>query len=141
MFNTVMSLFKSKKEVFEVPVVQEPPKDISEPVLSFIECVKENPRRFKLKQFFGLVIGDYRTTYCVTDKVADITYKVVWDGRGSGSFPITCSVYLTQDEKEVLWYLFQNYFYNQASIKGELIRKRKVRERDKLKSVYCKNME
>ena len=125
-------------------VVQEPPKDISEPILSFIECVKENPRRFKLKQFFSPVVGDYKTTYHVIDKVANITYKVVWDGSRSwtgNNLPITCSVYLTADEKEVLWYLFQDYFYNQASIKGDLVGERKMRERNKLKSIYCKNME
>jgi hypothetical protein len=137
----LLDLIKPKKVVFQVPIVQKPPKDISEPIISFIECVKENPRRFKLKQTFSFGLNDYKTTYYVKDKVTGIVYKVVWNGGGNQSFPISCSVYLTEDEKEVLWYLFQDYFYNQASIKGELVKKRKMRKRDQLKSIYCKNME
>lgn len=35
-----------------------PPKDISEPVISFVECVRNNPQRFRFK---GLKILDKKT--------------------------------------------------------------------------------
>lgn len=48
----IKEMFKRWDNRTEESVKKETPKNIAEPVISFVECFKKNPRRFKMKVDF-----------------------------------------------------------------------------------------
>jgi hypothetical protein len=137
MISYIKGLFSKKEDATEVEeVVVETPKDISEPVISFVECVKNNPRRFRLKVEYS--VSHWAGWYLITDKVENITWKVKVISSGYGKDKYSCDTYFTPDEKELLRGVFTDYFGNQAKMKRDLRLKRGMAKRDRLKSIYCK---
>lgn len=132
----------ARKDRFQVktPRVE---KDISEPVLSFIKCVRENPKRFcliynyefKLDYYFSL--QDKNTKEGWTLSKGNIQYVC------ASSWCLTHTTnpeWLTEDEKEYLITSIKTIFHDRRDRKQKLqdIRKqRRIRdERNRLKEIY-----
>lgn len=135
-----------------------PEKDISEPVLSFVKCVRENPKRFVVKsdyEYFGLKFSNnlaIRSTepetyhFCLQDKVTKESWTLCKDivlsfYPGSKEIKHTYNPeWLTEDEKEYLITSIKTIFHDRRDRKEKLqeIRKqRRIRdERNRLKEIY-----
>lgn len=146
--------------ILPIPVMKpcKPEKDISEPVLSFVECVQENPKRFVVREdfkYFGLKFSnnlDIRSTkpemyvFCLEDKVT----KEMWtlsegvELNFYNGFKENKHTYnpewLTDDEKEYLITSIKPIFHNRRDRKEklqELRKQRRIRdERNRLKEIY-----
>lgn len=133
--------FKRKIEV-EV----ETPKNISEPVISFLKVFESNPRRFKV---FMQPTTAGEAHYCfqaykLSDKVTGENWRFLvrpafygYNGRYE-----ELPAYLTEDEKALIIDKIISYF-NVRKEKLEKLNKvreqRKLnKERDRLKTIYCK---
>lgn len=149
-----------EKDIIPMPKVKpcKPEKDISEPVLSFIKCVRENPKRFVVKsdyEYFGLKISNslvIRSTeperyhFCLEDKVTKESWTLCKDIVLSfySGFKESKHTYnpewLTEDEKEYLITSIKTIFHHRRNRKEKLqdIRKqRRIRdERNRLKEIY-----
>jgi hypothetical protein len=127
--------------------------DISEPVLSFVNCVKQNPKRFVL---------DYKepTEQCVegddgckaviihwraeTRIFKDLLtgeqwqYRINYSAKGNSIYG--CE-FLTGDEKKYILKELGDFYHKRWSRLSELRRIRRNRknviERDRLKGIYC----
>ena len=147
----------ARKDSFQVktPRVE---KDISEPVVSFIKCVRDNPKRFVVKsdhEYFGLKFSNslvIRSTepeiyhFCLQDKVTkesltlykDIVLSFYPDFKESKH--TYNPEWLTEDEKEYLITSIKTIFHDRRDRKEKLqdIRKqRRIRdERNRLKEIY-----
>jgi hypothetical protein len=120
------------------------PKNISEPVISFVECVRNNPRRFKLTES-QTTINPYRWTilrmYTLKDKFSGEVFTASREtdyryGETTWKFP----TFVTKDEgdflAEQLPIIFSGKLKNLVRLKT-LREERKTRvERDRLKSIY-----
>lgn len=148
------------KDIVPTPTVNhcKPEKDISEPVLSFVKCVRENPKRFVVKadyEYFGLKISNnlvIRSTeperyhFCLEDKVTKESWTLCKDIVLSfySGFKESKHTYnpewLTEDEKEYLITSIKTIFHDRRDRKEKLqdIRKqRRIRdERNRLKEIY-----
>ena len=123
--------------------------DISEPVLSFVNCVKQNHRRFIL---------DYREPVEVeeSDEITIVWYSSktsVFKDRLTGEKWSYCAVYdtkdsliygcefLTEDEKEYILKELVNFYRARWSRLAEIRRIRRqrksIKERERLKGIYC----
>lgn len=122
-----------------------PKKDISEPVISFVKFLKENPENFLLKWEETLAVRymewDYR--FKLVDKANKKVYKytVVREGsRYSGSlrFHVDSVGFLTEEERT---YLLDAHLWGLKYIEEKEEAKRKARdlaEREEYKKIYCK---
>jgi hypothetical protein len=146
------------KDIIPMPKVKpcKPEKDISEPVLSFVKCVRENPKRFiaessETSHYFlnNTDIEDYRA-YKIYDKVAKKGwyllgkyYSNTWfvgGYPGEGGPLYNNPFFLTEDEKAYVLKevkLVMNY-RGERKVRLERIRKeRRIRdERNRLKEIY-----
>lgn len=124
-------------------------KDISEPVVSFIECMKENPKRFKYKKEMSLsIVGNtvYHTLCDFATKQEWTLYVQYYSYMQSVSHPHkTCfgwPEFLTEDEKEYLYDKISGILNERHDRKLTLKKQRKERdankERQRLMTVYCK---
>ena len=131
-------MFGEKEEILEDvgEVFVETPKDISEPIISFVECVKNNPRRFKSKQ--EVCLQTKEVLWLITDKVEKISWKIKVPYRRNIPTYFSCDTYFTPDEKELLWRVFKECFNNQKKVKEDLRLKRGMAKRERLKTIYCK---
>lgn len=141
--NWFTKLFK-KKEIEENK--EERVLDIKEPVYSFVECFKNNPKRFKLKvekdpgRYSNCVRFNYQLTDTQTKKNFEASrtiYSYRYIADGFNNYP----EYLSQDEIR--------YIYNELSQVYEVRRKklqeikqmrakRKAdKEREQLMKDYC----
>ena len=122
------------------------PKDISEPVSSFVECVRNNPRRFKLTEVAAKPQGQQYTClkmYTLKDKFSGEVFTAFRETdyrycETNWKFP----TFVTKAEgnflAEQLPIIFSGKLKNLVRMKT-LRRERKVRvERDRLKLIYCK---
>lgn len=150
----------SVENIVPMPKVK-PPKvdrDISEPVLSFVKCVRENPKRFVVKsdyEYFGFRVTNnlvIRSTdperyhFCLEDKVTKESWTLCKEVLLSfyDGFKETNHTYnpewLTEDEKEYLITSVKTIFHDRRDRKEKLeyIRKqRRIRdERNRLKGIY-----
>lgn len=133
-----------------------PEKDISEPVLSFVECVRSNPKRFEVESDISTW---FYTSYaepreCAAYKLWDKSTKEGWYLRGkhhySPNFFYTTNwntsriykdpSFLTLDEKEYILKEVSSIMEYRIERKNKLeeIRKdRRIRnERNRLKEIY-----
>lgn len=135
-------------------------KDISEPIISFVKCVQENPKRFKvifdyeycgLESYKGSITRSNTPTiyhYCLQDTktkeswtfVKDTTYPLYLkskSGEGKNSYN---PEWITTDERYYLIESIKTIFHNRKDRKEKLdqIRKdRRIRdERNRLKEIY-----
>lgn len=133
----------SEDSIPKMPKVEPPKKlDISEPVLSFVQTVKDNPRRFKVscqKNIYTLHDNVEKLSWCAT--IVDYD----WDIRTRSLQPVLYKFpkFLTQDEisfiDKELRAIFQARAIKLIDLKG--IRKERVlqKERQKLIDIYCKD--
>lgn len=133
-------------------------KNISEPVLSFVKCVQENPKRFVVTfdfEYYGysfvenhMIKDDKPKTYHYS--LLDTKTKESWS-LFDGSFTACYSKvidrkhthnpeWLTEDEKEYLIVSIKALFHNRKDRKTKLEQIRKERrirnERNRLKEIY-----
>jgi len=124
----------------------DPEPIIGEPVISFINLVKSNPKRFTVKE--GFVDGWFRVnlTDTITDEVFWCEGRPVWTLAGYSSSVCTTMYegspsFLTQDE----WKYVDNELYalkkdleeRQERAKKYKEQKAKKKERQRLIDVYC----
>lgn len=111
-------------------------KDISEPVISFINAVKDNPRRFKIvglnrQELLDRHSGE-RFAFITRHKLVNGSLREVYEPKQG---------YLTDDEKELLSEEISGVFYTKRTKLRRLLRERANRihqkERDRLKEIYC----
>ena len=123
--------------------------DISEPVLSFVNCVKQNHRRFIL---------DYREPVEVEEGKQIVVWHVgeksrVFKDRLTGekwSYRPSCGFkqgfiwgcdFLTRDEEKFILKELGDFYRERLSRLAEIHRIRRqrksIKERDRLKGIYC----
>ncbi len=149
MFKFLTKIFKTEEAetvwLHPEPEVQEP-KDISEPVISFVQCVKDNPKRFKLKDFYENTGSAYFSSrkFILKDRATGEVFEVslVCSGRRDywrfGKLHAT----ITEDEldyiKEELTPVFeakQEKLYQIQRLRAQRVGSR---ERQRLMAIYCK---
>lgn len=125
-----------------------PEKDISEPVLSFVECVRKNPKRFKVNSYYeqfylsvSSMGGEYRPTYLYT--LVDTKTKEKWclsRGLTMASDFTANPEWITNDERNYLIESLTKIFKDREGRKSKLEKIRKDRrirdERNRLKEIY-----
>lgn len=152
--NWFKDLFIRKDSQTEtLPLVPERKPNISEPVISFVETFKANPKRFKVKY----INSEFRMSGFYPYHLIDTEAKLSWFFRirndsytdlslcmGYNHSPrLTCyPSFLTSDEADFIYNSLRGYFYSKSRRLGELRDKRKNRrlsnQREALKKVYCK---
>lgn len=123
--------------------------DISEPVLSFVNCVKQNHRRFILdyrepveaEESGEVTIVWYSSKISVfKDRLTGEkwSYSAIYDTKGSLIYG--CE-FLTEDEKEYILKELVNFYrarWSRLSKLRNIRRQRKsIKERERLKGIYC----
>jgi hypothetical protein len=115
-------------------------KDISEPILSFVEVVKNSPDRFKMRREW---CDHYQQPlYVLLDNVTKETYKFYINWYDSSILPSEKLEWLTPDEIALLKRVLTNYF-NIRAINLELLKTSRknrmfITERNKYIKMYCK---
>lgn len=118
-----------------------PEKDISEPVISFVNFLKENPENFLLKRQGLKSMGDViLSEFKLIDKVNRKTYTYSLTTIVGGSLYLSArSVnFLTEDENN---YLLEAHEWGMKYIEAKEEVERKARdlaEREEYKKIYCK---
>lgn len=115
--------------------------DISEPVISFVQCVKDNPRRFKVSRWID---NRHPKISSIVVSIQDKQTTEKWELREVDF--ITTSIrryvgypdFLTDDEimyleKEIVP-LFEQRYRALRNIRNQ---RKAQKERERLKSVYC----
>ena len=160
MLNKILSIFgyKPKEDSppkTEAPKPEEPKKDISEPVISFINTLKANPRRFKI---VWLNRGEYEDSiylggvsfmntreYVLVDKVSGEKFLFKKYGQSVRNYYDAYSLpaYLTNDEQKWVIDEVQSVFIQKGQALRDIRQQRASRghqkERNRLKEVYCGN--
>jgi hypothetical protein len=144
MIQSIMKLFGYKTVVEEV---EEPPPvlDISEPVISFCNCIKEDFRRFKIESSNNYNAHPSYEMYTLTDRLTGESwwYKTFIPMSHCSTLwsEISCP-FLTEDEKKFIVQTICQIFSKRASKLYSLKEKRRQRaidkERQRLIGVYCK---
>lgn len=128
------------------PEMVEP--DISEPVLSFVNCVKQNRRRFILDYREPVEYEDGKQIVVwYTDKTRVFKDRVTGEqwgyrpGYGSKVSVIWGCDFLTYDEEKYILRELGDFYRERLSRLAEIRRIRRNRknviERERLKAVYC----
>lgn len=118
-----------------------PKKDISEPVISFVKFLKENPENFLLKDQGLRTMGDViLREFKLIDKVnrKTYTYSVTTIVGGSPYLSTRSVNFLTGDEHNCL---LEAHEWGMKYIEAKEEVKRKTRdlaEREEYKKIYCK---
>jgi hypothetical protein len=148
----------SVKNLVPIPKVKppKPDKDISEPVLSFVKCVQENPKRFKVTydfEYYGCEVNN--GVVGISKKPTTYNYSLV-DVMTGESWSLTKEMlftscrqerkhtynpeWLTADETEYLIDSVKTIFQSRKDRKAKLQQIRKERrirdERNRLKEIY-----
>lgn len=146
-----MSWFKDfftrkESQVESIPAPAQRKPDISEPVISFVETFKANPRRFKVVEISSN--GEYPNVYGPTFKsykLIDKYEKLSWSFRSTTNYSFSdsrsyiCSYegpyFLTDDEVAYISDVLSPYFNGRVDTYIKALSNRK---REALKKVYCK---
>lgn len=125
------------------PVEEETLKNVSEPVISFVKFLKENPENFLVRKECRLAVRnlEYDTTYKLIDKANRKVYNYtiresclsVHDRLSTSSVS-----FLSLDERE---YLLEAHKWGMEYIRNKLEEERNaktVMEREEYKKIYCK---
>jgi hypothetical protein len=139
-------MFTWLKEIFTKDVVAPPPepevvtKDIGEPVISFVQCVKDNPKRFKLHAFDEIINNN--TCFKLKDSLygQEFSFCLYY----YNSIPCICDIsvsFLTSDERTYLCDNLRTVFADKYDKRNKLLRIRadrsKEKEREAMKKIYC----
>lgn len=170
MFNWIRKYFMqeevSAKEE-SIPVVVEPvKKDISEPIISFVETVKNNRKRFKVSRSLPSTVFNIRgnseiiTNYSIKDNMTEEVYTLEslevykYQYYATTVFTVTHKLtstdiqWCTQDELQYVITELSEFYSGLALRKykrHEQIRSRRIRdmdilkdkERSRLMGIYC----
>lgn len=118
-----------------------PKKDISEPVISFVNFLKENPENFLLKrQEWEYVYCGFIKKFKLIDKVnrKTYTYSITTDNLHASWLSTRSVNFLTDDERE---YLLEAHKWGMEYLEAKEEVKRKalaLAEREEYKKIYCK---
>lgn len=140
-----INLQNSDKDVQEGDIVLTlgvtPEKEIGEPVYSFVECVKANPRRFSFEQLDNFRMS-CRKTYSVADKQTGEEWRLATDYRMSRKLECKELQWLTDDEANYLVSEIYDFFikrrFRMMEIRNIRFERTQVDERKRLMGVYCK---
>lgn len=152
--NWFKDLFIGKDAQAEsLPPIPERKPNISEPVISFVETFKANPKRFKVKY----INSEFRMAGFYSYHLMDTEAKLSWFFRIKNDSYNDLSLYmgyhhsprltsypsfLTSDEADFIYSSLRGYFYSKSRKLAELRDQRKNRrlnnQREALKKVYCK---
>lgn len=118
-------------------------KNVSEPVISFVKFLKENPENFLVRKECRLAVRnlEYDTTYKLIDKANRKVYNYtiresclsVHDRLSTSSVS-----FLSSDERK---YLLEAHKWGMGYIKNKLEEERNAKtamEREEYKKIYCK---
>lgn len=115
-------------------------KDIGEPVFSFVNCVKENNKRFTFEHI-GTVTS-FRKIYVVTDKQTGEKWRVSTDSRTKRKLVSEQLDWLTAEETNYIDTEIYEFFNKRKQRLNEIKKNRIKRiqqcERKRLIGVYCK---
>lgn len=110
-------------------------KNISEPVYSFIECVRKDPKRFVAQEQFNFTC-DPIMIYTINDNKTKENWKII----------ISCGVvinkpnFITEEEAQYLVKEISYIYDNRLKRKEEILKKREERltkkERQRLMEIY-----
>lgn len=139
-------LFGEKKEVKEIVKedVTEKKLNISEPIYSFVECVKNDPRRFKFDSEHS---GYYYDHYAWT--LIDSVAEELFEGGLGMRLSVKGKEWITEDEArymtEELFYKIHLRYRDLMSKKDAIRKKIRARkkgagERQKYEEIYCKKL-
>lgn len=128
-------------DIILTPVVNVRKRDIGEPVLSFVQCVKENPKRFSFERI-DTVRMSFRQTYMVKDEKTGEEWRVATDHRMSRKLSCKELQWLTDDEAHYLVTELCNFYtkrsHRMAEIRNIRLERTQITERKRLMGVYCK---
>lgn len=129
-----------------LPLIPERKPNISEPVISFVETFKANPKRFKIVEISSS--GQYPTILgptIISHKLIDKHEKLSWNFTSTTNYCFSDSrsysrkydgpYFLTDDETSYIVEVLSPYFNSRVDVYLEALSKR---EREALKNVYCK---
>jgi hypothetical protein len=148
MIRFIKNIFKKKQKTKEEYV-----PDISEPVISFVETFKKNPRRFKIYTDYDLdilvnyILKDQHTKEKWSFSVRNIEYLCIGyipDGH-INNYIFVMNNFLTIKELKYIYDNLHEYFFNRIVKYTDLkyksrklkIKKQKEQERERLKRIYC----
>lgn len=135
-----------------IPKLPERKPDISEPVISFVETFKANPKRFKVKYinsehrmsgFYPYHLIDEQAKLTWFFRIRDDSYTTI-DYYARYTQTRLCSYpdFLTDEEAHFIFNQLKTYFYDKSVRLKRLRKQRKDRllnkQREALKKVYCK---
>lgn len=146
MLSKILSIFGYKPKEDSPPKPEAPKKDISEPVISFINTLQANPKRFKIvwlnrEEYLNSIPipnGLFkRADYVLIDRVSGERFPFSQSGHDCYSLPD----YLTYDEKDLVKREVRYVFSQKVKLLSKLQDQRASRghqkERNRLKEVYC----
>lgn len=153
--NWFTSLFKSNKQNqnLPLPLVEIPITSISEPVLSFVEVFKDNPKRFKLfynrdKEWLSCsFMFEWTIESPISMKLVDLKENLewtflYWPSRNYGLPVSSYPVFLNPEESNYIYKTISEHhskrFQEFLKTKDRVNLKRGRKEREALKKVYCK---
>lgn len=127
-------------ETIPMPEVKpcKPEKDISEPVLSFVEVYKANPKRFRVKKEYFQEDGSYTFKYTIYDKEGNKTFSVCKTGFytycGEISWiAMTNTKWATQDE---IQFVYDTVFNERCDRRKVIMGTRSKVQRERLTKLY-----
>lgn len=111
---------------------------ISEPVISFVKCFKENHRRFKIERL-NKIWSDHAEIR-ITDLITKESYELVFE------YSVLCEkIVISPTSENLKWatneeldYLFHEIYTFLGDRKKKLTEIRNNRQRKRLMEVYCK---
>ena len=138
MWNYLKSLFcKNTPEVIEEK--PENKLDISEPVISFVETYKDNPKRFKLSEKYEIPsdeISSNKVHYILTDLQTGNIFEVARVlGFSSYYEPNYNLMFLTRDELDFIFNTIGECYKKRKKIAVEY---KKNKQRNRYIKDYCK---
>lgn len=128
-------------DIVLTPVVNVRKRDIGEPVISFVQCVKSNPKRFNFERIDNVRMS-CRRKYMITDKQTGEQWWVTTDYRMNRKLVCKELQWLTDDEANYLDTEIYDFFNKRCQrfveIRKIRFERTQVNERKRLMGVYCK---
>lgn len=141
-------MFEEKEEP-EEQLIEEPEEyipDISEPVLSFVETFRNNPRRFSISLDWYIPGAESYCGYTLKDRItgeefsASVSKGWSWDGRTYTETWYKCPSFLTKDEWEYILESLSCYYKERdarlAYLRATRVAVMRRRERSRLTEIY-----
>lgn len=137
--DTYKKLHEDDKKIQDCDILIKP--EIGEPVFSFVDCVKANPKRFSFTRI-NTVRMSCRQTYMVKDKQTGEEWRVATDHRMSRKLSCKELQWLTDDEANYLVTEMYSFFTKRRirfiEIRNIRFERNQLDERKRLRGVYCK---